>query len=93
MQKQIDIWIEELKKKLVSCGRSNRNPSVTVESSCYSLGVVLAEIGVNLGNAFFSKVEGFNLLLVHANENFSQTGIGLLLRESCQFITQVFELL
>jgi hypothetical protein len=57
------------------------------------LGVVLTENNVNLGNAFCSEVEVFNLLLGHANENFGQTGIGLLLREDCQFITQVFELL
>jgi len=42
---------------------------------------VLAKNTENLGDAFGSKVEGFNLLCGHANENFGQTGIGLLLRE------------
>jgi hypothetical protein len=37
---------------------------------------VLAKNNENPGDAFGSKVEGFN-----ANENFGQTGIGLLLRE------------
>ena len=40
-----------------------------------------------------SEFEGFNLLLIHANENFEQAGLGLLLCEDCQFIAQVPELL
>jgi hypothetical protein len=48
-----------------------------------SLGVVRPKNDENLGDAFFSEVEVFNLLLGHANENFGQTGIGLLLHEGC----------
>lgn len=48
-----------------------------------SLGVVVAKNSVNLGDAFCSEVEGFNLLLGHANENFGRAGIGLLRDEGC----------
>jgi hypothetical protein len=58
-----------------------------------SLGVVLTENDVNLGDALCSEVERFNLLRRHAKKNFSEPGIGLLLREDCQLITQVSEFL
>jgi hypothetical protein len=38
---------------------------------------VLAKNNVNLGDAFRSEIEGFNLLFGHANKNFGQTGVGL----------------
>ena len=54
-------------------------------SVCFrlSLGVVIAENNVNLGDTLCSEVEGFNLLCSHADENFHQASIGLLLRERC----------
>ena len=62
-------------------------------ASTLSLGVVVAENNVNLGDAFCSEIEGFNLRFVHADECFHPAGIGLLLRECCQFIPQVSDLL
>jgi hypothetical protein len=59
----------------------------------FTLAVVLTENDVNLGDALNSEFEGFNLSLIHANENFEQAGFGLLLLEDCQFIPQVSELL
>jgi hypothetical protein len=40
----------------------------------FTLGVVLTENDVNLGDALSSEFEGFNLLLIHASENFEQAG-------------------
>ena len=57
------------------------------------LGVVFSKNNENLGDAFSSEVEVFNLLLRPANENLGQTGIGLLLHEGCQVTAKVFELL
>jgi hypothetical protein len=54
---------------------------------------VLAKNDVDLGDALCPEVEGFTLLFGHAKENFVQASIGLLLRQGCEFITQVFELL
>jgi len=48
-----------------------------------SPGVMFAKKNVNPGDALCSEVEGFNLCFAHANENFEQAGIGLLLRERC----------
>lgn len=54
---------------------------------------MLAENDVTPGNALGPEIGGFNLLWGHANEDFRQAGIVLLLNEGRQFITQVFELL
>jgi hypothetical protein len=57
-----------------------------------SLGVVLTENDVNPGDALRSEFERFNLFSGHANENFEQAGVGLLLNEDCQLIAQFSEL-
>jgi len=46
-----------------------------------SLGVVLAENDVNPGDAVGPEIEGFHLMRGHANEDFGQTRIVLLLHE------------
>ena len=44
-------------------------------------GIVLAKNNVDLGYAFFLEVEGANFLRGHANVNFGQAGIILLLHK------------
>jgi hypothetical protein len=48
-------------------------------STGLSLGVVFAENNVNPGDALCAEIEGSNLWLSQANEDFKQPGIGLLL--------------
>jgi hypothetical protein len=42
-----------------------------------SLRGVLTKKDVNVGDSLRSDIEGFNLMIAHANENFEHTGVGL----------------
>jgi hypothetical protein len=64
-------------RKRVNANRERLHPTKL------SPGVMFAKKNVNAGDALCSEVEGFNLCFGHANENFEQAGIGLLLRERC----------
>jgi hypothetical protein len=66
---------------------------IKVRGAGLSLGVVLAEKNVNLRDASFPEIERFNFSRSHANENFSQTGIRLLLCQGCWFIAKLSEFL